>query len=472
MTAAPLVWRGTGESSPGVILAVGEFGYIPGVGIVAGDGVTPASSLASAVPVPNLAQLGGVPLAGQGVNAWRSRDALPSRTLQRLVYPSATAPTVTFAENPTNSQIKTTTAIFSAVTDVIAAGSVSVFDGCNMQHPSSSFPQSVIYQPFSMMLQVDTSIFKTSYSIHFYSDAAKVELIWLGVAGGTYRIWVDDQALGGLTPIVKNGTGSPESVLLDFTSVGGAAVRRFRLDLAGPYLMGVVLDSAERTIWPAEQRGPTMFMFGDSLTGGSAISTSLAAQIPHYLGNLFGWDNVWDLGIGGTGYLASNGPGGVNNDALAQVQYLAPSNATPSTTNPGSSTPIPDIVSIAYGHNDSMNQATATAAGVVVAQARSQWPNAFIVVIGPLGNGVQGGSFYIPTENEIFTAVAPFANATISMWQGVGRPWLVGTGDTSAVAGNGNNDLYIGSDGTHWNDAGIAYVSTRLAPVLRSLLSA
>jgi len=118
-----------------------------------------------------------------------------------------------------------------------------------------------------------------------------------------------------------------------------------------------------------------------------------------------------------------------------------------------------------------MNSATATAAGTVAAQARTQWPNAFIVVMGPAGNG-NGTAIYSTTETQIFAAAAPYVNGTLSQWQGVNRPWTSGTGTAAAPAGNGNNDLYVGSDGVHLNDAGIAYIATRMAPVLRALWSA
>jgi hypothetical protein len=378
---------------------------------------------------------------------------------------------VTFVEAPTNSQIQTSTNIFTAgaARNVVGAGAISVFDGCNLQHPSNTFPDTYTYRAYSAQQNVYGSTYKTQYSLGFYSDAQKVEVVWINRGSTSYRVWVDDKVLSSVIPVAKPVTGTLESILIDFSAVGGAAQRRFRVDLSGADFVGIVLDNAERSIWPAEQRGPTVFWFGDSLSGGSTISTSACEQIPNYIGNLFAWDNVWNLGNGGTGYTVANAPSSFNNNALSQIQYLAPSTAAPSLPAPGSSTPIPDIVVIAYGHNDPMNSGTATAAGTAASAARSQWPNARIILIGPLGGG-NNASYFSATETQISSAVAPYVNATISMWQGVGRPWMAGTGNTASPTGDGNSDIYIGSDNTHWTDAGIAYMATRLAPELRRVL--
>jgi hypothetical protein len=47
---------------------------------------------------------------------------------------------------------------------------------------------------------------------------------------------------------------------------------------------------------------------------------------------------------------------------------------------------------------------------------------------------------------------------------------MEGTGNTGSPTGDGNSDIYIGSDNTHWTDAGIAYMATRLAPELKRFL--
>ncbi|WP_390479591.1 SGNH/GDSL hydrolase family protein [Frankia casuarinae] len=277
-------------------------------------------------------------------------------------------------------------------------------------------------------------------------------------------------ALGSLTPVTKPTTGTFESILVDFSAAGGAKPRRYRVDLTGADLGGIFLTSAIYSIWPAEQRGPTAFFMGDSLFGGSGMSTSSIAQIPEYIGSLFGWDNVWNLGIGGTGYVAKNAPSSFDNSSLPQVQYLAPSASAPTTTTPGSAMPTPEIVVMAYGHNDTMNSTTYTAATNTFTAARSQWPNAFIIAMGPLGNGFNGTS-YNAGETSIFSAVSSLVDGTLSMWQGTGRPWMYGSGKVGSTTGTSNGDIYVGTDGVHWTDAGIAFMGDHIAPELKRILT-
>jgi lysophospholipase L1-like esterase len=203
---------------------------------------------------------------------------------------------------------------------------------------------------------------------------------------------------------------------------------------------------------------------------GSGMSTASTAQIPEYVGNLFGWGNVWNLGIGGTGYVAKNAPSSFDNSSLPQVQYLAPSASPPTTTTPGSALPTPEIVIRAYGHNDTMNSTTYTAATTTFTAARPQWPNAFILAMGPLGNGFNGTSFNAG-ETAIFAAVASLVDGTLSMWQGTGRPWMYGTGKVGSTTGTSNGDIYIGTDGVHWTDTGIAFMGDHIAPELKRILT-
>jgi lysophospholipase L1-like esterase len=50
---------------------------------------------------------------------------------------------------------------------------------------------------------------------------------------------------------------------------------------------------------------------------------------------------------------------------------------------------------------------------------------------------------------------------------GTGIGWQTGTGNEASPKGDGNGDLYVSSDGTHPNEAGVAYLSGRLAVSIR-----
>jgi hypothetical protein len=62
--------------------------------------------------------------------------------------------------------------------------------------------------------------------------------------------------------------------------------------------------------------------------------------------------------------------------------------------------------------------------------------------------------------NDPYTAFIPCTNDTAG-------PWLFGTGNTVSPIGDGNADLYIGSDGSHPNDAGHSYLGRMCALGIR-----
>lgn len=416
-----------------------------------------------------------------GRKALRGKPILPqisARPLQRMIYPTADAPTLTFVDAPTNSQILTGTALFPgssfAGINVIANGQVSLFGACNPQHVGS-YPDTLQYRNICKLKDLLGKNEVYAYSLHFYSDSDKIELVWGNAAAGSYRVWVDDQAVGSLAPTTFTLTAHFQSLMIDFSGAAvPSKVRRYRVDLVNARFIGMLVNSsaspAKYRIWAAEQRGPTVFAFGDSMFGGSGY-TQASNQIPQILGDMFLWDNVFNLAQGGTGWNVKNAPSSFDNTALPQVQYCAPSNATPSTTIPGSAMPTPDVVLIEYGHNDppAWSGTAQTAATATVAAARSQWPKAWIIMLGPLADG-SIASAYNSSETTAFTNAAPYVDATLSTIQGTDTPWLTGSGYAGATTGTGNGDIYIGADGVHLVPDGVDYMAERITSAIRKLL--
>jgi hypothetical protein len=388
----------------------------------------------------------------------RRRDLLSSRILTRTLVPSASEPTVTWSQ--TLPQIATCDN--AQVTDVIAGGLVSIIGApaASVTHPPGGYPYTVTYNPHNVTAP---TLFGTtgpvSWGIEFMCDAPQIEVWFVNRDGTSYRIWVDDQVVGSLIPTAKSTSGVFESVLIDFTSVGGAKPRKIRVDLSGVDLYGIGMPiptgytTSPYTISPTSRRGPNWLWLGDSLIGGSDQSTSLALQVPNVVAELLG-GYANNCGIGGTGYVTTNG---ASNAAPAQATALAASYA---------STP-PDVIMLVHGHNDPSASASAitTAAQATAQTLRNAFPSALFIASGPLGAQADSLADYQIIENAIYSGVSGIVDTFIHQWVGV-TPWVIGTGTATTPAYDGNADLYlpgINGDTAHWGDAGITYAGERFA---------
>lgn len=139
----------------------------------------------------------------------------------------------------------------------------------------------------------------TSIGLSFMHEGSAFELVIAGT-GNYYLIKVDDQYVS-LTPRSTGASGALYEKF-DFASVG-----RRRIDIIGQgfSLTGVNIGQTD-TLTPAPIRGPSpVIMLGDSFT-----ATAVNASGQNYtlaLGDALAWDNLWCSGVGGTGYLNTNG---------------------------------------------------------------------------------------------------------------------------------------------------------------------
>lgn len=146
----------------------------------------------------------------------------------------------------------------------------------------------------------------------------------------------------------------------------------------------------------------------------------------------------------------------------------------------------PDYVVLVGGINDQGRQSKATLQSEVEAlvdQHDASLPGVPLIATGPwsVGNTTNVASAYIDVRDAIkdglATSTSPWAfidtlTSNITTSTGVtitsSSPWIFGTGKTTALAGNGNADLYIGSDGTHPSTDGYRYLGMRLAAAIRA----
>jgi lysophospholipase L1-like esterase len=289
------------------------------------------------------------------------------------------------------------------------------------------------------------------------ADAVKVMFTVLNVAGSaTARFIVNGQYVS-LTPTTPAGGGG--YITLDFTAAGGRAVRTITMEgNASLHFQAVTVGPTETVTRPAgvPQR---MFVVGDSWVAAGGAS-SVYTAFPQVMADLLGIRDIWNGGVGGTGYLATaSGAQGNYRQRLSDMITAAP-----------------DIVVIEDASNDlAFTPAAVQAEVTAYLSAILQQP--VLAGIPIVVTGVNGGNIATattaPYETAIANAVAAINDPLVYFIPNISNPagpYMTGTGNTAAPNGTGNCDLYISSDNTHPNDAGHAYLARCLAADIARLV--
>jgi lysophospholipase L1-like esterase len=280
-------------------------------------------------------------------------------------------------------------------------------------------------------------------------DAIKVEFQFTGSAGAKLRFIVDGQ-YASLTETPLAVAGGFSYATLDFTSAGGRRVRDIIVETYQAQFGSNVSVGPTGTLQKPGGTIRKMFVLGDSYC--IANATTILNCFPGVLGDYLGIANVNNGGVGNTGWLANNG--GAN---LSARQRIVP-DVVPFA---------PDLLLITMGYNDVamnmtalQNEVTATLQAVRQQPVLANIP----IIVCPFG-GSHTTAVSIPAETAIQAGVAaarsPFTYF-IPTVNGPNGPWMTGTGNTGALAGNGNCDIYMSVDGVHPNDTGQAYLAGRL----------
>lgn len=162
--------------------------------------------------------------------------------------------------------------------------------------------------------------------------------------------------------------------------------------------------------------------------------------------------------VGGTGYVNSS-------PFLGRLQAIVASDG------------VPDCVITAGGINDTANATLETAINSYFSYCASINPHALHIVYGPWMPKLylNGGGKYTAITNYIKSALAAsglknwvFLDTVNGGWltsfgtsSSASGPWFNGNGNEGATTGSGNSDFYIGTDGTHPNNAGSLYLTER-----------
>lgn len=390
--------------------------------------------------------------------ATRADDAFAPR--RATLAPAKFTTPATMSSPPTVGALATATAITGSKlwrsTEGTASGAVILG---RFSYPGAAKP--VVYSPaypnylYTVFKHRTSSNEATApWKAEFVFDGTTLELLFKGMAG-FLRIRVDGEYVNE-TPTLIGNTGSVYYLPVTFAS---RANRVITVEGQGIPWGGVATGPLD-SITPAPVKRPRVVIVGDSYSEGSVDGNTNAVQCwVRQFGDLMGWPDVINAGVGGTGYL---NPGAsprvkfrdrIQNDVIDLA---------------------PDIVIVAGGHNDTTTSNAAYTAAALQTEAtafytalRAALPNALIIAVGPFAAGSQVAQY--PTyQAAIFAAAAGKADFTIDT---LTSPIFTGTGTTAATTGNGNSDLYIWTDGTHPTLAGQKWLARFMAGQVSALLS-
>lgn len=292
-----------------------------------------------------------------------------------------------------------------------------------------------------------------AWKLEFYTDAPVFELQTRRV-GGNFRIYVDDKLVS-VTPTSQPTGGAIERTVVDFSSVGGRAVRKIGVEGQEMQFKGLSIGAID-SVWPALRRAPLLAVLGDSYVEAGNYATAKYTSFAWRAAQMLGW-RIAASGSGGTGYLKTSG---------VRVKYRDRWRNDLGQLSP-------DVVVVTGGRNDNGSFSPSNVgaeAALLFADIRSQLPNAKIIAVSPFA-----------ASNGETTSLQAFGAAIQSALSGISNshfldvlsPALItGTGKVGATTGDGNADVLIGADAVHPTQLGHDVMGRWLAERIASLYSA
>lgn len=315
----------------------------------------------------------------------------------------------------------------------------------------------------------------------FNTDSPKIQFAASGYdtaavasTGGGLRVWVDDVEVqpGAFFQALATNNASTYTLI---TFTGAVKVRNIKI--LGIDGIRDVRILPNYTLYKVKTNPLKALWIGDSIGAGSAMGPSRTKMnwpntVLNEIGMRYGITNA---STGGTG--VENAGTGVN--FLTRV--TATSNSAflpPNSTTFAEAVNKFDVVFIAASGNDGSSSTTLQSNYVLLLQAiRTLQPNALIVVHGawPGASAYAVSADYGNTKaSAAFTAWADNKSLFIKTRSDASEgEWLTALGYSASgqTTATGNSSLYVGSDGTHPNDAGILFYARQTVKQLLNVLS-
>lgn len=296
-----------------------------------------------------------------------------------------------------------------------------------------------------------------TWEVAFVCDAPLMEITFLAATNTDVRVLIDGQYATG-AQIVPNAYSGEQRIRLDFSGARSSRLIQFRCRGASGF-RGVSMTALD-TVWAAPADDEVIAAItGDSFGEAIGIASPFDpdAGYAQQLGHLLGWQDVRQVAVGSTGYLAD--ASGVRSRIRAQIPRWGFT---------------PDVIVCAAGYNDGAFAAADAAAEAsrVWRDMRAAHPNARIFVVGPW---VQArGTQSLALEKALAATFADWGDplAHFIPVLTAPSPWNTGSGRVGATTGTGNSDVYTSTDGIHPSNAGHAYLATRIAASIRTIINA
>jgi lysophospholipase L1-like esterase len=390
-----------------------------------------------------------------GDRAYTDHRALPDASLTDSLYTGST---------PDVSTAQTTTPqpgfVKYAPAGVTLSGSDTTgpftYAGAGNFQIGTVFPDTSYVLPLSRYPNTYASG-QSVWSLEFGTDAQVFQLRVKYISTATmYRLSIDGRKVTDLMQS-SNGVTAGSGHLITF-DLGSSAPRQIRFDFSTFPFGGVYVPPTSQ-IWGVPLRGRRAGVLGDSISDGSSGNTGggSGTWVDRYA-RLMGYCDVWRQSRGGTGYVTAGSFATFGGRVAGDVAPWAF-----------------DELIIWGGFNDSAQPQPEieAAAGLLYEAVQSALPRCDIIVVGcwsPTGTPSSGQVSTNATLRTVALAAGlPFIDVQSGdVLDGAGAvvasqgKWITGSGNTGAQAGDGNADLYIGSDGIHPNDAGHVYLSRRM----------
>ena len=317
----------------------------------------------------------------------------------------------------------------------------------------ATFPDTLMYQPKS--LYPNTWGNPSAFFVEFMLTGSVFEMLFKYMSTASmYRLKIDGKSLTDLPQSVKGvGVGARHVIKFDF---GTVATRRITIEVTTTPFGGIFIPPGATVTAVAPYKKRVIAM-GDSIMGGSTYNTAVRLGTWSYRADSYlGIDDMWNSGIGATGYVAAG----------TAVNFAARMQADVVDFNP-------DGAIIWGGFNDrSSPQADiAAAADNAFATLRNGLPRTPIVVIGCWAPVVTPDSAMIATDETLRIAAAQRSLCFVSpvtgkIYNDLGEQianlgaWIDSAEDVAA---------YVGGDGVHPTDAGHNYIANKIADALQTL---
>jgi hypothetical protein len=296
----------------------------------------------------------------------------------------------------------------------------------------------------------------------FRTDAPKVALGVHNSVGLQFEVYVDGYKLEeDPTPCV---TGNPAYYIIDWSAVGGRAMREYRVECSGNNNFKSIAVDSQSVIVPGDLKSATRGIWASDSFGGtvSTYATTTQDYLSERVMKRLGITFARNLHIGGTGYVA--GP----------PTYYAAADVLANNSQLGWDA---DLCIFGHGYNDQAANVNTLIANAITSWRlmRQQQPRSVIVVLGPWASATGPGANWIAADKALAAQFAAWGDSNsvfISICQDPNGSWTTGTGKTSALTGVGNSDFYIGADGTHPSFNGKVYHEDRIVAAVDAALVA